>query len=166
MQWLCVFFTLNPGWHFETQSMWGMDFSSRPVLCYFVYCLKWEPRKFSCWNTSVIFLPFPKTFLYRTKKNSDENDIFFDCLWNINQLIWVWIQVMFGVVHNLNSSHNSLFITRDLRQSVPEKLPFNLSISFSFTSNENVLKYESTAKVHMSPDRVISHEINSALSWL
>lgn len=63
---------------------------------------------------------------------------------------------MFGMLYNLNSSHNSGFITRDLSQSVPEKLPFNLSISFSFVSNENVLKYESAAKVHMSPDRVIS----------
>lgn len=68
---------------------------------------------------------------------------------------------MFGVVYHLNSSHNSPFITRDLSQSVPEKLPFNLSISSSFASNENVLKYESPAKVHMSPDRVISCEINS-----
>lgn len=66
---------------------------------------------------------------------------------------------MFGVLYN--SSHNSPFITRDLNQSFPEKLPFNLSFFFNFASNENVLKYESAAKVHMSPDRVISYEINS-----
>lgn len=69
---------------------------------------------------------------------------------------------MFGVLYNSDSSHNSPFITRDLNQSVPEKLPFNLSISSSFASNENVLKYESTAKVHVSLDRVISCENNSA----